>query len=114
MEHFFNLPLDWSDPDGSTKIEVFMRQCIPTDKAKSPEDQAKLPISASLLVAFCGLACSVFAWRGKPGTDMSTFTVLYLQGGPGFEVPLVKRGGFGGELYKAGYQVRFTQTSPAI
>ncbi|TEB38049.1 alpha/beta-hydrolase [Coprinellus micaceus] len=75
VEHFFDLPLDWSNPGGSKKIKVFARQCIPTDKARTPEDQAKLPI------------------------------VLYLQGGPGFEVPLVKQGGFGGELYKAGYQV---------
>ncbi|KAG2015299.1 proline iminopeptidase [Coprinopsis cinerea AmutBmut pab1-1] len=74
VERFFDLPLDYSNPDG-TKIRVFARQSIPLDKAKTPEEEDKLPF------------------------------IVYLQGGPGFEVPLRGNSGFAAELYKKGYQV---------
>lgn len=42
VERFFEVPLDYSNPAGE-KIVVFARQEIPIQKARSPEDQAKLP-----------------------------------------------------------------------
>jgi hypothetical protein len=42
VERFFDLPLDYAEPDGQ-KIRVFARNLIPKDKAKTPEDEAKLP-----------------------------------------------------------------------
>ncbi|KAF6746774.1 alpha/beta-hydrolase [Ephemerocybe angulata] len=74
IERYFDLPLDYSKPEG-TKIKIFARQVIPTDKAKTLNKQSDLPI------------------------------VVYLQGGPGYEIPFRGRSGFAGELYKNGYQV---------
>ncbi|XP_006461414.1 hypothetical protein AGABI2DRAFT_185664 [Agaricus bisporus var. bisporus H97] len=74
VERFFEVPLDYSNPTGE-KIVVFARQEIPIQKAKTPEDQAKLPF------------------------------VVYLQGGPGGEVPLQRNSGFAAELFQEGYQV---------
>ncbi|TFK45074.1 alpha/beta-hydrolase [Crucibulum laeve] len=73
IERFFKLPLDYGNPSGE-KITVFARHMIPTRKAKSPEDQAKLPF------------------------------FVYLQGGPGFEVALQGSSGYAGELHDQGYQ----------
>jgi hypothetical protein len=42
VERFFNVPLDHAQPDGPT-IRVFARNLIPKDKAKTPEEEAKLP-----------------------------------------------------------------------
>ncbi|KAG6868493.1 hypothetical protein C0993_002031 [Termitomyces sp. T159_Od127] len=42
IERFFELPLDYGDPDGQ-KIQVFARSMIPLDKAKTPEQEANLP-----------------------------------------------------------------------
>ena len=42
IERFFNLPLDYSNPNGE-KIRVFARHVIPKSKAKTLEDEAKLP-----------------------------------------------------------------------
>ncbi|KZP02171.1 hypothetical protein FIBSPDRAFT_114218 [Athelia psychrophila] len=67
IERFFDLPLDYAKPDGR-KIRVFARNLVPTEKAKTPEEEAKLPY------------------------------LLYLQGGPGFEVELKGSGGFAGEV----------------
>jgi len=45
IERFFDLPLDYSQPEGE-KIRVFARNLIPKDKAKTDEDEAKLPYCA--------------------------------------------------------------------
>ncbi|KAJ7756044.1 alpha/beta-hydrolase [Mycena maculata] len=42
LERFFNLPLDYADPNGK-KIRIFARNLIPTHKAKTQEEQDKLP-----------------------------------------------------------------------
>lgn len=42
VERFFQLPLDHSNPDGET-IQVFARNLIPKSKAKSKEEEEKLP-----------------------------------------------------------------------
>jgi len=74
VEHFFDLPLDYNCPEGR-KIKIFARECIPLEKAKSLEEETKLPF------------------------------LVYLQGGPGFEVPLRGNGGFAAEFYKKGYRI---------
>ncbi|KAF9268486.1 alpha/beta-hydrolase [Marasmius fiardii PR-910] len=56
------------------KIRVFARNLIPRSKSKTKEDGDKLPY------------------------------VVYLQGGPGFEVPLMGSSGFSGEVHDRGYQ----------
>ncbi|KAJ6499243.1 alpha/beta-hydrolase [Mycena sanguinolenta] len=73
IERFFNLPLDYANPTGE-KIRVFARHLIPKNKAKTEEEEAKLPY------------------------------LLYLQGGPGFEVDLQGSTGFSGEIHEQGYQ----------
>ncbi|KAJ7072746.1 alpha/beta-hydrolase [Mycena amicta] len=73
VERFFDLPLDYSNPSGE-KIRVFARNLIPKSRAKSVEDEEKLPY------------------------------MLYLQGGPGFEVDLQGSSGFSGEIHDQGYQ----------
>ncbi|KAJ7647771.1 alpha/beta-hydrolase [Roridomyces roridus] len=73
VERFFTVPLDYAKPDGE-KIRIFARNLIPKIKAKTLEDEEKLPY------------------------------VLYLQGGPGFEVDLQGSSGFAGELHEQGYQ----------
>ncbi|KAF8918203.1 alpha/beta-hydrolase [Mucidula mucida] len=73
VERFFDLPLDYSKPEGET-IRVFARSMIPKDKAKTPEEEDKLPI------------------------------LLYLQGGPGHEVPLADIHGYAAEIHSRGYQ----------
>jgi hypothetical protein len=42
IERFFTVPLDHAKPEGD-KIRIFARHIIPKDKAKTPEDEAKLP-----------------------------------------------------------------------
>jgi len=42
IERFFNVPLDYAKPEGN-KIRVFARHIIPKDKAKTLEEEAKLP-----------------------------------------------------------------------
>ena len=42
VERFFNVPLDHSDPQGE-KIRVFARHIIPKSKAKTEEEERKLP-----------------------------------------------------------------------
>jgi len=46
IERFFDLPLDYSKPDGET-IRVFARHMIPKDKAKTKEAEDKLPFCKS-------------------------------------------------------------------
>lgn len=41
-ERFFTVPLDYGNTDGA-KIRVFARHVVPKAKAKTPEDEAKLP-----------------------------------------------------------------------
>jgi len=43
IERFFRVPLDYSNPSGE-KIMVFTRQTIPISKARTSEEQEKLPI----------------------------------------------------------------------
>ncbi|KAJ7188803.1 alpha/beta-hydrolase [Mycena filopes] len=73
VERFFHLPLNYANPTGE-KIRVFARHLIPTSKAKTAEEQEKLPY------------------------------LIYLQGGPGFEVGLQGNSGFARELHEEGYQ----------
>ncbi|KAJ6589968.1 alpha/beta-hydrolase [Mycena vulgaris] len=73
IERFFDLPLDYANPSGE-KIRVFARNLIPKSKAKTVEEEQKLPY------------------------------MLYLQGGPGFEIPLQSSSGFAGEIHEQGYQ----------
>ncbi|KIM36748.1 hypothetical protein M413DRAFT_31379 [Hebeloma cylindrosporum] len=73
IERFFNVPLDHAKPDGE-KIRIFARHVIPKDKAKTLEEEEKLPF------------------------------LLYLQGGPGFEVALPGSSGYPGEIHEKGYQ----------
>lgn len=74
IERFFRVPLDYSNPSGE-KIMVFTRQTIPISKARTSEEQEKLPI------------------------------VVYLQGGPGQEVALQRNSGYSAEFYQEGYQI---------
>jgi len=55
IERFFRVPLDYSDPSGE-KITVFARQTIPINKAKTSEEQEKLPISACIVF-------TIASWR---------------------------------------------------
>ncbi|KAK7036485.1 hypothetical protein VNI00_011682 [Paramarasmius palmivorus] len=73
VERFFEVPLDHENPSGE-KIRVFARNLIPKSKAKTKEDEGKLPY------------------------------FVYLQGGPGFEVALQGSGGIAGEIHDRGYQ----------
>uniref|UniRef100_A0A0W0FBG4 Sulfhydryl oxidase n=1 Tax=Moniliophthora roreri TaxID=221103 RepID=A0A0W0FBG4_MONRR len=73
VERFFEVPLDHGNPSGE-KIRVFARNMIPRSKAKTKEDEDKLPF------------------------------LVYLQGGPGFEVPLQSSFGFAAEIHDRGYQ----------
>ncbi|TFK74655.1 alpha/beta-hydrolase [Pluteus cervinus] len=73
IERFFVVPLDYSSPEGP-QIQIFARHMIPTEKAKTPEDEAKLPF------------------------------LVYLQGGPGFEIALQGNSGHAGEIHGKGYQ----------
>ncbi|KAJ3504026.1 hypothetical protein NLJ89_g8156 [Agrocybe chaxingu] len=73
IERFFTVPLDYSKPEGE-KIRVFARSVIPKAKAKTAEEEAKLPY------------------------------VVYLQGGPGFEIGLMGNSGYTKELHEKGYQ----------
>ncbi|KAJ6631499.1 alpha/beta-hydrolase [Mycena sp. CBHHK59/15] len=73
VERFFDLPLDYANPSGE-KIRVFARNLIPKSKAKTLEDEDKLPY------------------------------LVFLQGGPGFEVALQGSSGFSGEIHEQGYQ----------
>ncbi|KAJ7901895.1 alpha/beta-hydrolase [Mycena olivaceomarginata] len=73
IERFFDLPLDYANPQGE-KIRVFARNLIPKSKAKTEEEEAKLPY------------------------------LVYLQGGPGFEVDLQGSSGFAAEMHEQGYQ----------
>ncbi|KAF9012557.1 alpha/beta-hydrolase [Cyathus striatus] len=57
IERFYSLPLDYGNPSGE-KITVFARHIIPKGKAKTEENEKKLPF------------------------------FVYLQGGPGYEVGL--------------------------
>ena len=70
IERFFDLPLDYSKPDGET-IRVFARHMIPKDKAKTKEAEDKLP--------FCK-SPSCCSWYFKVVSLMSTVLVVYLQG----------------------------------
>lgn len=42
IERFFSVPLDHAKPEGE-KIRIFARHIIPKDKAKTPEEEEKLP-----------------------------------------------------------------------
>uniref|UniRef100_A0A0W0FIZ2 Putative alpha/beta-hydrolase n=1 Tax=Moniliophthora roreri TaxID=221103 RepID=A0A0W0FIZ2_MONRR len=76
IERFFEVPLDHDNPSGE-KIRVFARNMIPRSKAKTKEEEDKLPF------------------------------LLYLQGGPGFETPLQSSTGFAAErtqIHERGYK----------
>ncbi|KAH8813568.1 alpha/beta-hydrolase, partial [Flagelloscypha sp. PMI_526] len=73
IERFFILPLDYSNPSGES-IRVFARNLVPLDKAKTKEDEEKLPY------------------------------IVYLAGGPGFEVGFPVLEGYASLLHEKGYQ----------
>ncbi|KAF8900263.1 alpha/beta-hydrolase [Gymnopilus junonius] len=73
VERFFDLPLNYYEPLGST-IRVFVRHLIPTDMAKTPDDEAKLPYILFL--------------QGASDTSVVTFGYQLLERGPGVEVDL--------------------------
>ncbi|EIM80537.1 alpha/beta-hydrolase [Stereum hirsutum FP-91666 SS1] len=73
IERFFTLPLNYADPEGE-KIQVFARNLIPVNKAKTKAEEDKLPY------------------------------MVYLQGGPGSEVELMGSSSYSGELHDRGYQ----------
>ncbi|KNZ80616.1 Proline iminopeptidase, partial [Termitomyces sp. J132] len=73
IERFFDLPLNYDDPNGK-KIRIFARNMVPLDKAKTPEEEAKLPY------------------------------FVYLQGGPGFEVDMTGHTAMATTIHKEGYQ----------
>ncbi|KAJ7048675.1 alpha/beta-hydrolase [Mycena amicta] len=73
VERFFTLPLDYTKPSGTT-LRIFARNLIPTQKARTDEEQSQLPF------------------------------LLYLQGGPGFECDLESSLQIGMPIHEAGYQ----------
>ncbi|PBK86960.1 alpha/beta-hydrolase [Armillaria gallica] len=73
IERFFDLPLDYSNPQGE-KIRVFARNLIPKSKAKTAKEEEELPY------------------------------LVYLQGGPGFEIPFPNINGYVAEIHEQGYQ----------
>ncbi|KAJ7647772.1 hypothetical protein FB45DRAFT_1019984 [Roridomyces roridus] len=73
IERFFTVPLDYADPEGE-KIRIFARNLIPKSKAKTLQDEDKLPF------------------------------LLFLNGGPGLEVDMDLSSTFAGELHERGYQ----------
>ncbi|KAJ7772017.1 alpha/beta-hydrolase [Mycena maculata] len=73
VERFFSVPLDYANSEGE-KIRIFARNLIPKNKAKTVEEEEKLPY------------------------------LIYFQGGPGFEVELQSSSGFAGEIHDQGYQ----------
>ncbi|KAJ6632532.1 hypothetical protein B0H10DRAFT_2206887 [Mycena sp. CBHHK59/15] len=68
IERLFNLPFDYANPSGE-KIRVFARSLISKNKAKTFEEEDKLPY------------------------------FLYLQGGPGFEIEIQSSSGFAAEVH---------------
>ncbi|KAJ7605959.1 alpha/beta-hydrolase [Mycena polygramma] len=85
VERFFDLPLDYSKPDGQ-KIRLFARNLVPTAKAKTVEDQEKLPY-------WHGIPISMYRSRSHTTT-----------GGPGFECDLEGSLQIGSALHEQGYQ----------
>ncbi|PBK73997.1 alpha/beta-hydrolase [Armillaria solidipes] len=73
IERFFDLPLDYSNPEGK-KIRVFARNLIPKSKAKTAKEEEELPY------------------------------LVYLQGGPGYEIPFPNINGYVAEIHEQGYQ----------
>jgi hypothetical protein len=51
IDRFFTLPLDYSNKNGET-IRVFARHIIPKSKAKTLEEEAKLPFRKPYFVSF--------------------------------------------------------------
>ncbi|KAF5355197.1 hypothetical protein D9756_005673 [Leucocoprinus leucothites] len=74
VERFFEVPLDYSNPSGE-KIVVFTRQTIPTSKAKTIEDQEKLPFRGPggeiALQRNSGYSAEIL-WLDQRGTGLST------------------------------------------
>lgn len=81
IERFFILPLDYSKPTGPT-VRVFARNLIPLDKAKTKEEEEKLPYCKFLvwsglqvilkaLLEFCSCRVAQAAkFRSPISTDM--------------------------------------------
>lgn len=68
IERFFELPLDYANPDGQ-KIQIFARNMVPLDKAKTSEQEANLP--------YCKLSFFSDQFSHEP---TAVFQVVYLQG----------------------------------
>ncbi|KAG6830888.1 hypothetical protein H0H92_014039 [Tricholoma furcatifolium] len=94
IDRFFDLPLDYSEPDGR-KIRVFARSMIPLDKAKTVEEESKLPYrkcrhlipskhQITLLLQVVFLQGNVHQKNVCDETNVFNSDV----GGPGFEVDL--------------------------
>ncbi|KAK0212372.1 alpha/beta-hydrolase [Desarmillaria ectypa] len=93
IERFFDLPLDYSNPDGE-KIRVFARNLIPKSKAKTAKEEEELPYPSSCVFA-----------RRVGGNLASTFLgLMYKLGGPGHEIPFPNINGYTAEIHEQGYQ----------
>ncbi|KAF8178757.1 alpha/beta-hydrolase [Pholiota molesta] len=90
VERFFVLPLNYNEPEGAT-IQVFVRHLIPTDKAKTVEEQSKLPyrgpgveVDLTSILGIAGVlhdAGYQTLWMDPRGTGLSTpFTADLVKG----------------------------------
>ncbi|KAG6919040.1 hypothetical protein DXG01_009750 [Tephrocybe rancida] len=74
IERFFDLPLDYSDPDGKT-IRVFARNMVPLEKARALEEEAELPYCGPGFEVDMERVASIAAatlWLDQRGTGLST------------------------------------------
>ncbi|KAG6849973.1 hypothetical protein H0H93_002975, partial [Arthromyces matolae] len=74
IERFFEVPLDYTEPNGK-KIRVFARSLIPLDKAKTPEEESKLPYCGpgfEVDIAGSTSIATVTLWLDQRGTGLST------------------------------------------
>ncbi|KAF8186304.1 alpha/beta-hydrolase [Pholiota molesta] len=90
IERFFVLPLDYNEPQGAT-IQVFVRHLVPMDKAKTVEEQSKLPyrgpgveVDLTSILGIAGVlheAGYQTLWMDPRGTGLSTpFTADLVKG----------------------------------
>lgn len=103
VERFFTVPLDYANPTGE-KIRVFARHLIPKSKAKTIEEEEKLPYSETSVVLILNhpayAMCSALLARY---IELLAYLLLFdgnhgRTGGPGFEVELQGNSSFAGEV----------------
>ncbi|KAL5484904.1 hypothetical protein ACEPAI_7546 [Sanghuangporus weigelae] len=93
IERFFDVPLDYSKPDGD-KIRVFARNMIPLKKLKSAEEECDLPY---MLYLQGEVAAHMYQTKNPIAYNL-------LPGGPGFEVSLGAARRLAEEIHERGYQ----------